>query len=89
MEYFEQLDEVDRLMETLADKSEYVRTHIVPTNRGGLDKAKRDKLRDVLLRLLKGERSILEHVNYQYFNPTLIIGSSAEDKPAPDKDTKA
>ncbi len=89
MEHFEQLDEVDRLMWTLADKSEYVRTHIVPTNRGGHDKAKRDKLRDVLFQLLKGERSILEHVNYQYFHPTLIVGSSAEDKPAPDKDTKA
>jgi hypothetical protein len=89
MKHFEQLDEVDRLMWTLADKSEYVRTHIVPTNRGGLDKAKRDKLRDFLFRLLQGERSILEHVNYQYFHPTLIVGSSAEDKPAPDKDTKA
>jgi hypothetical protein len=89
MKHFEQLDEVDRLMWTLADKSEYFRTHIVPTNRGGLDKAKRDKLRDFLFRLLQGERSILEHVNYQYFHPTLIVGSSAEDKPAPDKDTKA
>jgi hypothetical protein len=89
MKHFEQLDEVDQLMWTLGDRSEFVHTNIVRTNRGDINKDKRDKLRDVLFRLLKGERSILERVDYQYFNPTWIIGSSAEDKPAPDKDTKA
>src|SRR5215218_8410230 len=89
MKHFEQLEEVDQLMWTLADKSEYVRINIVRKNRGDINKDKRDKLRDVLFRLLKGERSILERVDYQFFNPTLIIGSSAEDKPAPDKDQKA
>jgi len=89
MKHFERLDEVDQLMWTLGDRSEYVHTNIVRKNRGDLNKDKRDKLRDVLSRLLKGERSILERVDYQYFNPTLIIGSSAEDKPAPDKDQKA
>ena len=89
MKHFEQLDEVDQLMWTLADKSEFVRIHIVRKNRGDRNKDKRDKLRDVLFQLLQGERSILEHVKYGYFNPTRIIGSSAADEPAPDEDKKA
>jgi hypothetical protein len=89
MKHFEQLDEVDQLMWTLGDRSEYVHTNIVRKNRGDFNKDKRDKLRDVLLRLLKGEGSILEHVKYGFLNPTRIIGSSAADEPAPDEDKKA
>jgi hypothetical protein len=88
MKHFEQLDEVDQLMWTLADKSEFVRIHIVRKNRGDRDKDKRDKLRDVLFRLLQGERSLLERVDYHSFNPTRTIGSSAADEPTPEEDKK-
>jgi hypothetical protein len=46
-------------------------------------------LRDVLFRLLQGERSLLEHVKYGFLNPPRIIGSSAADEPAPHEDKKA
>jgi hypothetical protein len=89
MEHFKKLDEVDRLMWTLADKSEYVRTNIVRKNRGDRNKDKRDNLRDLLFRLLQGERSLLERVDYHSFNPTRIISSPAADEPAPNEDKKA
>jgi hypothetical protein len=89
MKHFEQLDEVDQLMWTLADKSEYVHTNIVRKNRGDRNKDKRDNLRDFLFRLLQGERSLLERVDYHSFNPTRIISSSAADEPAPNEDKKA
>jgi hypothetical protein len=68
MEHFEKLDEVDQLMWKLADKSDYIDWHVVREvvpigTPKDINKDKRDKLRDVLSRLLAGDRTVLEEVH--------------------------
>lgn len=66
IEHFKKLNEVDQLMWKLADNSEYIRLHVIR------DKDKRDKLRDVLSRMLRGDRTVLEEV-HRTFHPVLHI----------------
>lgn len=64
MKHFENLDDVDRLMWTLADRSDYVRLNVVKNIApGDINRDKRDKLRGVLSRLLQGDGSVLESMN--------------------------
>jgi hypothetical protein len=82
MEHFEKLDEVDQLMWKLADKSNYIDWHVVREVDPPEDsnKVKRDKLRDILSRLLAGDRSALDEVRSTF--TTHIRASLPPDKEA-------
>ncbi len=82
-EHFKRLDDVDRLMWALADKSNYVHDHVVRKLRhGDPNKEKRDELRKVLSRLLDGDRSVLEDARHT-FNPAHVVKSSPPEVEEP------